>query len=562
MTANPMPDPYSVQANDPDPYLQHDRWTRQQLEDYQACALQACREYAYAHSPFYQRFHRGLIDRPLHELPVLTKAMLMEHFDELITDRTVRLENVRHYMADSGGQERFLNRYRVMATSGSTGQPGVFLANQAERANLAVGFSRFPAWAGVPPATKFAMVASTASGHMTSQIPAMVNGQLLPRLQLSASDPLEQLVRQLNEWQPGMVAGYPSILGVLAKEQQQGRLQISPDFIASGSEVLTDETRRCIEQAWHTQLFNIYAATESGVLASECRSHSGLHLYEDLLIVEVVDERNRPVPPGVYGNFGIVTDFKFQLHPVGPLLVGVVAYPLDKAREAFRLYREFTRTAPDALTTTAGFVALPGGPPAVAITFCYCGPLEEGERLVEPSRTFGSPIFNQLLPMTYHELISFVDAANPAGRHYYSKTRSFQRLSDELIETLIEYSQNRTSPFSQMMFQHVHGAVCRVDTAETAFALRGEHYALHLTAAWEDGEASPHITWLRSCWTALEPFATHEAYLNFMDDPGEVPTLVQNAYGTNYKRLVAIKNRYDPGNFFHINQNIKPTVQR
>ena len=226
-----------------------------------ADALRELREYAYSHSPFYQRFHQGLTARPLQELPVLTKAMLMEHFDELVTDRAIRLEDVRHYLADPGRQERFLNRYRVMATSGSTGQPGVFLASQEERANLTVGFSRFPAWAGVPPTTNFAMVASTASGHMTSQIPAMVNGQLLPRLQVSASDPLEQLVRQLNEWQPGMVAGYPSILGVLAQEQQQGRLQITPHFIASGSEVLTDEMRQRIEQAWHTQLFNIYAAT-------------------------------------------------------------------------------------------------------------------------------------------------------------------------------------------------------------------------------------------------------------------------------------------------------------
>lgn len=275
MSTNSLPPLHSLHANDPDPYSQLDRWTRQQLEDYQSRALQACREYAYAHSPFYQRFHRGLTERPLHELPVLTKAMLMEHFDELVTDRTIRLEDVRQYMADPGGQERFLNRYRVMATSGSTGQPGVFLASQAERANLTVGFSPFPAWAGVPPATKFALVASTASGHMTSQIPAMVNGQLLPRLQLSASDPVEQLVRQLNEWQPGMLAGYPSILNVLAQEQQQGRLHIAPHFIVSGSETLTHETRQRIEHAWHTRLFNIYAATESGVLASECTSHSG-----------------------------------------------------------------------------------------------------------------------------------------------------------------------------------------------------------------------------------------------------------------------------------------------
>ena len=258
------------------------------------------------------------------------------------------------------------------------------------------------------------------------------------------------------------------------------------------------------------------------------------------------------------GNFGIVTDFAFQLHPVGPLLVGMVAHPLDRARDVLRLYRDFTRTAPDELTISAGFVTPPGGPPAVAIVFCYCGPLEEGERLVEPIRTFGSPIFNQLRPMPYLDLISFVDAGTPAGRHYYSKTRSFQQLSDEMIETLIESSRGRTSPFSQLVFQHVHGAVCRVGAIETAFALRDEHYALHLTAAWEDSEASQHIAWLRSCWTALEPFATGEAYLNFMDDPGEEPVLVQTAYGTNYKRLVALKNRYDPGNFFHINQNIKP----
>lgn len=316
MSTNSLPPLHSLQANDPNPHLQRDRWTRQQLEDYQACALQTCRKYAYAHSPFYQRFHRGLTDRPLQELPVLTKVMLMEHFDELVTDRTIRLEDIRQYMADPGGQERFLNRYRVMATSGSTGQPGVFLASQAERANLTVGFSRFPAWAGVPPATKFALVASTASGHMTSQIPAMVNGQLLPRLQLSAGDPVEKLVQQLNEWQPEMVAGYPSILGVLAKEQQQGRLRIMPHFIVSGSETLTDETRQRIEQAWHTQLFNIYAATEGGVLASECTTHRGLHLYEDMVIVEVVDEHNRPVPPGVYGDKVLLTVLFSRTQPL------------------------------------------------------------------------------------------------------------------------------------------------------------------------------------------------------------------------------------------------------
>ncbi|MBV9228694.1 MAG: phenylacetate--CoA ligase family protein, partial [Chloroflexi bacterium] len=302
--------------SDPDPYMQHDRWTRKLLEDYQARALQACREYAYAHSPFYQQFHQGLTDRPLQDLPVLTKAMLMEHFDDLVTDRPIHLEEVRQYLANPSGQERYLNRYRVMATSGSTGQPGVFLASQAEGATLTVGFTRFPAWAGVTPGSKVAIIASTASGHMSSQIPAMVHGQLLSRLQLSASDPVETLVQTLNKGQPDMLAGYASILRVLAEEQRQGRLHIAPGFIFSASETLTDETRQRIELAWHRRLFNIYAATECGVLAAECQYHRGLHLFEDLVIVEVVDEHNRPVPPGVFGDKVLLTVLFSRTQPL------------------------------------------------------------------------------------------------------------------------------------------------------------------------------------------------------------------------------------------------------
>ncbi len=316
MSTNSLPHPHSLQATDPNSYLQHDRWTRQQVEEYQARALHACREYAYAHSPFYQRFHRRLTDRPLYQLPVLTKVMLMEHFDELVTDRSIHLDDVRQFLVHPGGQERFLNRYRVMVTSGSTGQPGVFLASQDEGVHLTAGFARFPAWAGVTPGSKAAIIASTASGHMSSQIPAIVHGQLLPRLQLSASDPVEELVRQLNDWQPDMLAGYASMLRMLAEEQHQGRLQITPRFLFSASETLTEDTRQRIEQAWHTRLFNIYAATESGLLAAECTSHRCLHLFEDVVIVEVVDERNRPVPPGVYGAKVLLTVLFSRTQPL------------------------------------------------------------------------------------------------------------------------------------------------------------------------------------------------------------------------------------------------------
>jgi len=316
MSTNALPPQSSLQANDPDPYLQHEHWTRQQLEDYQARALQACREYAYARSPFYQCFHRGRMDRPLQELPVLTKAMLMEHFDEVVTDRTLHLKDIQEYLVHPGGQERFLNRYRVMVTSGSTGQPGVFLRAQAEGAVVSVGLSRFPTWAGVPPGCKVAVIGSTAAEHMSSHLPIAVDGQLLPRLHLSASEPVETLVRQLNEWQPDMVAGYPSMMRVLAEEQRQGRLHIAPRFLVSVSETVTDETRRRIEQIWHTRLFNMYATTEGGIMAMECRYHRGLHLFEDLVIVEVVDAHNRPVPPGVYSEKVLMTVLFSRTQPL------------------------------------------------------------------------------------------------------------------------------------------------------------------------------------------------------------------------------------------------------
>jgi hypothetical protein len=261
------------------------------------------------------------------------------------------------------------------------------------------------------------------------------------------------------------------------------------------------------------------------------------------------------------GNFGIVTAFQFRLHPVGPVLAGTVLHPVDRAREVLRFYREFSSTAPDELTAFAGLVTAPDGLPVVSISLCYCGPLEEGERLIAPVRTFGQPIVDLIRPMSYLELISMLDAVVPRGRHYYSKARSLKQLSDEALETMIEYRSARPSPLALIVINHVHGAACRVGPTETAFALREEHYAVQIMTAWEEGEASKYITWARACWTALEPFATREAYLNLMSDAGEEPVLVQTAYGANYERLVALKITYDPTNVFQINQNIKPTVK-
>lgn len=289
----------------------HDSWTRQQLEAYQAKSLQSLREYIYARSPFYRRFHQGLTARPLHELPVLTKAVMMEHFDELVTDRAIRLEEAQAHIANLQEDERFLGRYWVNATSGSTGRPGVFINSRAEWAVILATFARAREWAGLKVGlthpVKTAIIASTVPWHLSVRVSTTIRGQLVPELRLAVSDPLERIVEQLNAWQPGMLVAYTSTARLLAEEQLAGRLHIAPRLVYASAEMLTQEARQRIEQAWGQVLFNEYAATETACLAAECHHHIGMHLFEDLVLVEVVDDDNRPVPPGVYGDKLLIT---------------------------------------------------------------------------------------------------------------------------------------------------------------------------------------------------------------------------------------------------------------
>jgi FAD/FMN-containing dehydrogenase len=260
------------------------------------------------------------------------------------------------------------------------------------------------------------------------------------------------------------------------------------------------------------------------------------------------------------GNFGIVTAFEFQLHPVGPVLAGKVVYPVERAREVLRFYREYTSDAPDELTAYACLSTTPDGLPTIAISLCYCGPLEEGERVISPVRRFGLPMADLIRPKSYLNMITLADLGAPAGRCYYEKARTLSDLSDEAIKTVVEYGTASTSPFSQVLIQHVHGAASRVDPSEIAFALREESYVMSIVATWNGGEASQtnqHIEWTRAFWRAMEPFASSGVYANFLGEEGD--GRVRAAYGINYERLVALKNRYDPTNFFALNQNIKPT---
>jgi phenylacetate-CoA ligase len=305
---------------------QHETWTRSQLEAHQSRALLGMRDYAYAHSPFYQRFHHGLFDQPLNELPVLTKATLMEHFDDLVTDRSIHLEAVRAFAGERLDGRLFLDRYRVTATSGSSGQPGFFLFNEPEWLTIMASFARGQEWSGarinLSHRRKMATVASISPWHMSSQVAATAQTWWTPSIRLPASDPLGSIVQKLNNWQPDYLIGYASMAAILAEEQIAGRLHIHPAKTFTSSELLSDETRRRVKAAWRDEPFNQYGATETADIAAERWECRRMHLFEDLVIAEVVDEEYRPVPPGTYGARVLITTLFSRTQPL-------IRYELD-----------------------------------------------------------------------------------------------------------------------------------------------------------------------------------------------------------------------------------------
>lgn len=280
----------------------HDRWSREQLERHQAIAFDKLRKYAYGNSPFYQRFHNGMGSCPLEQLPVLTKKDLMENFDEVITDRCIKLADLYSHIALLAGNEKYLNKYSVSSTSGSTGLKGIFPFDDNEWALALASYLRASSWAdvslGLTKRLKVAVVGSTTPWHVSSRIGISLNSWWVPTINMDTADPIEQTVRKLNEFKPQCLMGYPSAVRLLAEQQINGNLRISPTAIFCTSEVLTEDSRARIFMAFGVQPFNVYASTETAGFASECSRHSGMHIYEDLVITEVVDDNNRPVPNG------------------------------------------------------------------------------------------------------------------------------------------------------------------------------------------------------------------------------------------------------------------------
>jgi FAD/FMN-containing dehydrogenase len=262
------------------------------------------------------------------------------------------------------------------------------------------------------------------------------------------------------------------------------------------------------------------------------------------------------------GNFGVVTSFEYHLHAVGPVLAGRVLYPVARATEVLKLYRDFSATLPDALNTIGGLTTAPDGTKVVALLVCYHGPLAAGERVLRPLRTFGPPLVDEIRPRPYREVQTLLDAASPRGRRYYVKAAFVEAISDAAIDTLVAHFAAVPSPFSLIAFQQLGNAARRVAPEATAFHHRGAMYEWFVQAAWpEPADDERNIHWARAVAGTMLPFTTGRGYVNHLGPEAvEGPEPIRAAYGSNYDRLVALKNRYDPTNLFRLNPNIKPTM--
>ncbi len=267
------------------------------------------------------------------------------------------------------------------------------------------------------------------------------------------------------------------------------------------------------------------------------------------------------------GNFGIVTEFEFRLNRVGPIvLAGPVFWAMEDSPELLRFYRDWIADAPDDLTTIVIHRKAPPlpyvptelhGKPVVAIACCYAGSVEEGEKVVRPLKEFGSPVLDLCEPKPYLTHQTMFDPTFPHGRWYYFRACDVTELSDEVIDITVDHASRISSPLTAFPIWQMGGAVARVGDDETAFSGRAAGHTFNISGMTDAVEGfAEEREWVRDFWSALEPYHT-SVYTNFLMDEGE--ERIREAYGADkYDRLKVLKQKYDPDNFFRLNQNIPP----
>ncbi len=267
------------------------------------------------------------------------------------------------------------------------------------------------------------------------------------------------------------------------------------------------------------------------------------------------------------GNFGVVTSFKFKLHPLGPeVLSGLVVHPLDEAVKLLTEFRGIAMQAPDELTIWAVMRRAPPlpflpaewhGKEVLIFAACYSGDMKEGERALEPLRSLGNPIADVISPHRFTDWQAAFDPLLTPGARNYWKSHDFADLPDDAIKVIVEAVHALPSPESELFIANVGGAMARIPTEATAWANRNAHFIMNVHTRWRDkAQDAASIAWARELFDATAPFASGSVYVNFM--PDDEKDRVEKAYGANYGPLSEIKRRYDPENLFRLNQNIRP----
>lgn len=270
------------------------------------------------------------------------------------------------------------------------------------------------------------------------------------------------------------------------------------------------------------------------------------------------------------GNFGIVTEFEFRLHPVGPqVLAGLVFFPGDELHRVVRGYREIMAEAPDALTLFLIMRKAPAAPflppsvhgqPVVAIAGCYAGPVSDGEAELKQLASLVPPIANLMQPRQFTQFQSMLDGSWAPGFGNYWKAEYLAGIPDAALDVLAEHLRDITSALSDFKLVALGGAAGRIAQDATAFPARHAPFVLNINSRWSlPGDAGAHIAWTQHLWEAMRPFTAGGTYVNFMGEEGH--DRVRAAYGEAiYQRLVAVKDTYDPANVFRLNQNVRPSA--
>ena len=261
------------------------------------------------------------------------------------------------------------------------------------------------------------------------------------------------------------------------------------------------------------------------------------------------------------GNFGVVTSLEYQLHPVGPtVLAGYLVYPYDKAKELFALVGEFTANMPDEMNIITFLATLPdGGDKVCRILLCHYGPIEEGERVIQPLRKFGPPLSDDVRAMTCAEAQAL--ALAPPGRQNYLKSHLMSQVGDEAVDINLDFFDRIASSLSSVLFQYLGNATRRVPDNDTAFGHRGALCEWATNAVFLDpGESEIHIRWVSEFASALSPFSSGPYINQVGTEAEEGPEEIQAAFGGNFEKLASLKQRCDPTNMFSHNQNIRPRI--